>query len=69
MGTTNNTTVGRLSYGGAPRWVRIFAGLGDVADPEAVRLHIYVERAGVFPVGAEALPAAAGGRGDLLILG
>ena len=40
-----------------------------MADPEAGRLRIYVERANMFPVGAEVLPAAVGGRGDLSVLG
>ena len=40
-----------------------------MANPEAGRLCIYVERADVFLAGAEAFPAIAGGRGDLSILG
>ena len=40
-----------------------------MADPEAGRLRIYVERANVFPAGAEVLLATTGGQGDLLVLG
>ena len=40
-----------------------------MADPEAGRLRIYVEHANVFPAGAEVLPAAAWGRGDLSVMG
>ena len=64
MGVIDNATVGRLSYGGATRRVLIFARLGYVADPEAGRLRIYVERADVFPACAEALPATYGGPFD-----
>ena len=69
MGAPNDATVGRLSDGGATRRVWIFIRLGNVADPEARRLRIHVERADVFPAGLEVLPAAAGGRGDLPVLG
>ena len=47
------------------RWVWIFAGLGDVADPKARRLCIYVA---VFQAGAEFLQAVVGGRRDIPIL-
>ena len=40
-----------------------------MVDPEAGRLCIYVEHADVFPAGAEVLPATAGGREDLSVLG
>ena len=44
------------------RRVRIFAGLGDVIDPKAQRLYIYVECADVFPASAKVLQAAVRGR-------
>ena len=39
-----------------------------MTDLEVGRLRIYVERADVFPAGAEVLPTAIGGRGDFPIL-
>ena len=42
--TDDATVTRRVSDGGATRRVRFFAGLGDVADPKAGRLHIYVKR-------------------------
>ena len=69
IGAPDDATFRRLSICGAKRWVQVFDGLGDVADPEARQLRIYGERADVFPAGAEVLPLAAGGRGDLPILG
>ena len=47
-GAPDDAIFGRLSICGAERWVHIFAGLGDVADPEAWRLHIYGERVDVL---------------------
>ena len=69
MGVPDNATVRRLSNSSATRWVWIFAGLRDAADPEARRFCSYVERADVFLAGSEVLPAAAGGWGDLPVLG
>ena len=40
-----------------------------MADPEARRFHIYVERADMFLAGLEVFSAAAGGLGDLSVLG
>ena len=60
MGAPDDATFRRLSIGGAKRRVLTFAGLGDVADPEARRLRIYGERADVFSAGAEVLPPAVG---------
>ena len=58
MGAQDDATFGRLSICGAKRRVRIFARLGDVADPEARRLRIYGELTDVVPVGVEVLPPA-----------
>ena len=69
VGAPDDATFMRLNICGATRKVRVFAGLGDLADPEAQRLRIYIKRADVFPPSAEVLPPAAGGRGDLLVLG
>ena len=69
VGAPNDATFGRLSICGAKIRVRIFAGLGDVADPEARRFRINGERMDVFPASAEVLPPAAGGQGDLPVLG
>ena len=69
VGALDDATFGRLSICGAKRRVRIFVGLGDVADPEARRLRIYGECADVFPASVEVLPPAAGGRGDFPVLG
>ena len=68
MGVLDDASVGQFSDSGAMRRIRIFVELGDVADPEAQRLFICVERADVFPASAEVLPAAVGGREDLLVL-
>ena len=69
VGASDDATFGRLSICGVKRRVRIFAGLGNVADPEAQRLCIYGECADVLPASAEVLPPAARGRGDLSLLG
>ena len=62
VGAPYDATIKRFSICGAMWRVRIFARLGDLADPEAWRLRIYVERADVYPAGAEVLPPAAGKR-------
>ena len=69
MGAPDDATFERFSICGATRRVQILAGLGDLADPEAQQLRINVERADVFPVGAEVLPPSARGREDLPVLG
>ena len=69
MGAPDDATLGRLSIGGAKIRVQTFAGLGDVANPEARRLRIYREHADVFSAGAEVLPPAVGERGDFPVLG
>ena len=68
VGALDDATFGRLSIGGAKRWVRTFTGLGDVADPEAWRLRIHGEHVDVFSAGAEVLPPASREQGDFPIL-
>ena len=69
MGAPDNATVRRLSDDGAMTWVLIFARLGVAADPEARRFRIYVECTDAFLAGSEVLLGAAGGWGDLPVLG
>ena len=69
MGALDDATFERLSICGAKRRVWIFAGLGDVMDPEVRQLYIYGECADVFPASAEVLSPAARGQGDLPVLG
>ena len=69
MCALDDATFGRLSICGATRRVRIFVKLGDLADLEAPRLCIYVERADVVPTSAEVLSPGDRGREDLPIMG
>ena len=69
MGAPDDATFERLSIGGAKRWVRTFAGLRDMADPEKRRFRIYGERADVFSAGVEVLLPAAWEREDFPVLG
>ena len=64
-----SVSFGQLSICYATRRVRILAGLRDLADPEAQRLYIYVERAVEFLAGAKILLPSVGGRGDVPVLG
>ena len=69
VGARDDVTFWILSIYGATRRAQIFVGLGDLPNPKARRLRIYVERADVFPTGVEVLLPAAKGQGDLPVLG
>ena len=69
VGVLADATFRRLNICGATRRVRILVGLGDLADPEARRLCIFIERTAEFPASIEVLSPSVGGRGDLPVLG
>ena len=69
VGAPDDAIFRRLSICGAMRRVQIVAGLGDLADPEARQLCIFVDRAAKFPVGAEFLLPSTGGHAELPVLG
>ena len=69
VGASADTTFGQLSIYGATRRVLILIRLGDLLDPEVLRLCIYVERAVEFPARAKVLPPSVGGQADLPIMG